>query len=168
MNYKIFTHKNLLASFIFCGLSFMFAEAQTCTPSIISTTGDFYANASGSVSFTIGEPIIETYSDPSNILTQGFQQTDYSFVGIKNIVSTKVEVNVYPNPFSSEFTINNTGDKQLYAEITDMTGKTICKMNLTSGLNEINPGNLSASLYILRIYDSSGSEVQAFKMIKNK
>jgi hypothetical protein len=168
MDNKIITSKKLVASFIIFGLSFVVSKAQYCTPSIISTDGNYYANAAGSVSFTIGEPIIETYSDATNVLTQGFQQTDYSFVGVDNIAPENVTIKVYPNPFQSEFTINNSGEKQSYAEITDLLGKVIYKTELTKGNNQINPGNLSDAVYLLKVYDNTGAEIQTFKMIKNQ
>ena len=39
---------------------------------VVSTQGDSYSNASGSIDFTIGEVIITTGTDGTNDLTQGF------------------------------------------------------------------------------------------------
>jgi len=41
---------------------------------VISSGGDYFSNSVGSISQTIGETVIDTYSTSSNILTQGFQQ----------------------------------------------------------------------------------------------
>jgi hypothetical protein len=168
MRFKINTLTKLLASFIFFNLSVALANAQYCTPSIISTSGNYYANTAGSVSFTIGEPIIETYSDPTNILTQGFQQADYSFEAVDNIIPEKTSITVYPNPFHTEFTINNSGVQESYVEITDMQGKVIYKTTLTPGRNQVNPGNLSNAIYLLKVYDNTGNVLQTFKMLKNQ
>jgi hypothetical protein len=43
---------------------------------VVSTQGDSYSNSSGSIDFTIGEVIINTGTDGTNDLTQGFHQTN--------------------------------------------------------------------------------------------
>ncbi|MBC8488731.1 MAG: hypothetical protein H8D45_22130 [Bacteroidetes bacterium] len=54
-------------------LSFAVA-AQSLSPEVIASSGDYYENANASLSWTLGEIATETYSNASNILTQGFQQ----------------------------------------------------------------------------------------------
>ena len=51
---------------------------------VISSQGDSYSNASGSVDFTIGEVVIATGTDGNNDLTQGFHQTNWNFVGLED------------------------------------------------------------------------------------
>ena len=55
-------------------LSPIFISAQTTSPEIIASSGAYFSNASGSLSWTLGEPVTETFINGSNILTQGFQQ----------------------------------------------------------------------------------------------
>ena len=49
---------------------------------VVSTQGDSYSNASSSIDFTIGEVIIDTGTDGTNDLTQGFHQSNWSLVGV--------------------------------------------------------------------------------------
>ena len=49
---------------------------------VVSTQGDSYTNASGSIDFTIGEVVINTVTDGTNDLTQGFHQTNWNFLGV--------------------------------------------------------------------------------------
>ncbi len=51
-----------------------FSMAQVLSPTVVATGGGYFATASASVSFTIGETVIESYSAGSVGLTQGFQQ----------------------------------------------------------------------------------------------
>ena len=53
---------------------------------IISTSGDYFENTTGSISWTIGESMIETYTNGSEILTQGFQQSRLTEVDRKSVV----------------------------------------------------------------------------------
>ena len=46
------------------------------------TSGDYFQNAQASLSWTIGEPMTETYTTGTNILTQGFHQTGLTIVSI--------------------------------------------------------------------------------------
>ncbi len=48
--------------------------AQSTSPDVIASSGEYYENANNSISYTLGEIAVETYSNGSNILTQGFQQ----------------------------------------------------------------------------------------------
>src|SRR6478736_1254128 len=48
--------------------------AQSISPDVVASAGDYFLSASGSVSWTIGEPVTDTYTASSNILTKGFQQ----------------------------------------------------------------------------------------------
>lgn len=160
-------NKHLVLVFaLACGASVV--SAQTLTPDVIASTGSYFANASGSLSFTLGEPVIPTYGDGSNILTQGFQQTTYSFTAIDEITQSNAAISVYPNPFASTFTIQNAGGKKLNAEIIDASGKLILEKTLTSEKTQINLGNLSDALYFLRVYDETGTTLQTFKIEKAK
>ena len=50
--------------------------AQSLSPEVIASSGDYYENANASLSWTLGEIATETYSYGNNILTQGFQQPE--------------------------------------------------------------------------------------------
>ena len=66
-------------------LSF-FLIRQINAQEVVSAGGGDFTNSSLSVSWTIGEPITETYSVGSNILTQGFHQSKLSVIGIMILV----------------------------------------------------------------------------------
>jgi len=51
-----------------------FISAQTVSPEVISSSGDYFEGANGSLSWTLGEIATETFSSGNIILTQGFQQ----------------------------------------------------------------------------------------------
>jgi hypothetical protein len=48
--------------------------AQSTSPTVIASSGEYFENANNSISYTLGEIATETFSNGSNILTQGFQQ----------------------------------------------------------------------------------------------
>jgi hypothetical protein len=68
-----------LTATIICLAMFKRINAQTLSPQVIASAGGYQSNASASLSFTIGETVIQTFTSPNNILTQGFQQP-YSMI----------------------------------------------------------------------------------------
>ncbi|MEZ5197256.1 MAG: hypothetical protein R2764_12900 [Bacteroidales bacterium] len=48
--------------------------AQSVSPEVVASSGDYYEGTNGSLSWTLGEIATETYSAGGVILTQGFQQ----------------------------------------------------------------------------------------------
>jgi hypothetical protein len=67
--------KTLLVMTI-CAAFSVFASGQTLSPTVISTAGDYYTGTAATLSVTIGEPVVETYTSGSNVLSTGFQQSD--------------------------------------------------------------------------------------------
>ena len=84
--------------------SFTLAKSQMLSPEVIASGGDFFVSPAGSLSWTLGEPVVETISNSAIqlILTQGFQQPVEidTTVGIGDIGLSNVFVNLYPNPAS--------------------------------------------------------------------
>lgn len=65
--------KKIIFSLIIILIPF-FITAQSVSPEVISSSGDYYEGANGSLSWTLGEIATETFSSGNVILTQGFQQ----------------------------------------------------------------------------------------------
>ena len=52
----------------------MIGFGQVTTPSVVSSSGDSYSSGGVIMDFTLGEIVIETFSNNANILTQGFRE----------------------------------------------------------------------------------------------
>ena len=52
----------------------MLMSAQATSPEVTASSGAYFSNATGSISWTLSEPVTETYTNGGNTLTQGFQQ----------------------------------------------------------------------------------------------
>ena len=50
----------------------LFVAISVSAQEVVATQGDSYSNASANIDFTIGEVIIDTGTDGTNDLTQGF------------------------------------------------------------------------------------------------
>lgn len=94
-------------SLIFVVLMVKSLNAQMLTPTVISSGGAFYSNASAMLSTTIGElTMIETFSSSANFLTQGFQQPEILTVGLEESPASNNAVLIFPNPATDVFTLS--------------------------------------------------------------
>jgi len=143
--------------------------SQTTTPEILTTSGGYQSNASASLSWTLGEPIIETGNSPSNFLTQGFQQpADIIITTVDNTQNPKGNVTAYPNPASSLIYVSGTSNQPMLAEVYDLTGQMVCKKTISTEDNSLNVGNLSNSIYLLKVFTTEGKLLQTLKIDKIK
>jgi len=117
---------------------------------VISTQGDSYSNANGSIDCTIGEVVINTNSDGSNDITQGFHQTNWNFLGIE-VVDPEYDVTIFPNPTQDLLTIRTKLFEQVLCQFYDAQGKLVLQKILTSEqtaipVSQLTPGNYSLTL----------------------
>ena len=71
----------------------------------VSTAGNHGKTTSGSLSWTVGEPVIKTITDGTNTLTQGFQQSRLTITAISDLKIPGIELSVYPNPTNNFLSI---------------------------------------------------------------
>src|SRR5690242_9955423 len=75
------------------------ACCQTVTPTVLSNNGGFTQTSSGSIAWTIGEPVSELYQKPGHITTMGFHQTDLDVIAFLNDHPADADgIVVFPNP----------------------------------------------------------------------
>ncbi len=124
--------KNKLPSQFYLLLIFFLSiagiSAQQLSPFVTSTTGGFYTNTSGMLSFTAGEmSAIETFSSSTNILTQGFQQVWELGTSIDENQSTPFTFSIYPNPSDGHFNLvtENKQNAHVDVRIIDLLGREV-------------------------------------------
>lgn len=158
--------KKLLLLFL---LSFSISiNAQTISPEVIATSGDYYTSSSVSLSWTLGEMIVETFSSSSIILTQGFQQPYYSLVSIVENTNQELDIEFFPNPVIDFFTIriNSEPDTEVIIEIIDIQGKLLFTTQTHEKLTKIDLSNYSGNIYILSIQNTENEQYSIYKIIK--
>ncbi len=138
----------------------------TLKPDVVTTTGGYYSNSAGSLSWTMGEPISETFSDGNNTITQGFQQGSYSIVSVNEVDQPDVNITVYPNPFTSTLNIKSDSSGPIRIEAIDMQGNSISTQSFENGQGQIDLSNLPEAIYLLRVYDNNGKQLKVFKIQK--
>ena len=55
-------------------IAFEYSNAQSLTPTVVASQGNYFSSPAISVAWTLGEVMSETYSSSNYFLTQGFHQ----------------------------------------------------------------------------------------------
>lgn len=85
-------------------------------------------------------------------------------LGIGNINAPHDNVNLYPNPAQTEVNIAITGNYQANrVEVYDITGKAIGAYSVTNNSLTINTQSYPSGLYIYKLFDNTGAELNVGK-----
>jgi hypothetical protein len=164
--------KIILLSVLVSCILFTCADAQSLSPSVVSTSGAFYSNGSGMLSSTIGElTMVETFSNGSAILNQGFQQTFDFTTGINNPVVSS-GLSIYPNPTSGNVTVQlpSSFTDEVSTSIYDAIGKLVYRkteklIGQSSTLN-LTLENFIDGMYLVEVKTHSENFVTKINLIK--
>lgn len=146
---------------------FLFATAIQAQE-VVSTAGSYGETASGSLSWTVGEPVIETITNGTNTLTQGFQQSKLTVTAINDLKIPGIELSVYPNPTNSFLSIEVKTDKQrdLLLSLFDINGKLILQKKMVGNKQTIKMQNNKSGTYILKVTEGN-KEIKTYQIVKH-
>ena len=133
---------------------------------VVSTQGDSYSNASGNIDFTIGEVIINTGTDGTNDLTQGFHQTNWNFLGVEDH-SPSYEATIFPNPTSEVLNIRTSTFENVTYTLYDAQGKLVMQDILSAEQTPIQVGQFAPGSYSLTLKNQT-QNLKTFKLIKQQ
>lgn len=136
-----------------------FAQEQN----VVSSSGGQYFFSTGSMTWTVGEVIINTVESPDNKLTQGFNQTNINIVGITEYIH-KIKISVFPNPTTDFINIEST--KKTTLKIYDLSQKLILEKALNKK-EKVDLSQLSSGTYFLAFYKNN-KRVKTVKIIIQK
>jgi len=136
--------------------------------SAVATGGDA-SSSDGSVSYSVGQVLVERTSDGTYNVTPGVQQAYEvsEVVGLHENVISNLELNAYPNPTTDGVTIGipNFGNEALSFSLIDATGRQIQKGQITSANTSVEMSNLEPATYFIKVSELS-QPVKTFKIIK--
>ncbi len=140
--------------------------AQSVSPEVIASAGAHFAIPTIQMSWTLGEPITQTFSNGSATLTQGFQQSNISLVSVENL-DPLIEIRAYPNPISDFLTIE-LSDNALNSEmqLIDATGKVVLLGRVTAPKFILDFTAYSKGTYYLNFKNENGSILHTITLQK--
>lgn len=155
-------------------MGFCFAtNAQSLDRQVIGSAGGFDSQGGYSLSFTVGEPVVETAISGTLVLTQGFQQPDDIKVGVNDIVKLEMDYSIFPNPTANQLTVQLSADEvvEVYISLHDMLGKELSQLNRTVLVDGVTQqqydlSSLAAANYMLILSDKQGNLLGQFKIQK--
>ena len=164
--------KRSILSFVFLlSMGFLFAQVSMVN-SVLATAGDFQTNGSYSLSWTVGELAVNTLTEGSNVLTQGFQQPWDMSVSIQDGPEINWSVKAYPNPVYDYLNVKFSLEKseEFSIEVTDITGKKVLtrepQMINTDEIVDLDFTQFKPGIYFLRVYSSDQKVHKVYKIKK--
>ncbi len=154
---------------ILLALLFTLSASSQYKQDVIASAGGYNTASGISISWTLGETIIPTFTSTDNtlILTHGFQQ-QLIITAVEENLETLVNITVYPNPASDN--VNIRFEKPLDDEVNLMVissqGKPVKTMIIeaTTIEKQINLQDLPAGIYYLKL--TKGKLSNVYKVVK--
>jgi len=165
--------KNILL-LLFFGLCFTYwGGSQSLERSTLSSAGTFYNISGTQLSWSAAQPgLVETFSNSSATLTQGFHQQDF-FSSITEIVPDLFTIKVYPNPSTGDFffDLSAMNEGKIDLQLFDASGRVIFSQGSFSTINSlwnhrINLGYLPVGIYHCRFLFQSQTGGHRIKNLK--
>ena len=126
----------------------------------MNTSGGNVANSSGSVSFSVGQLLVNNVNNSNMISVQQGVQFPYEIFGLGINSSTLLNsfMKIYPNPTSYILNIDvqNIDLVNLVVEVYDSQNKLLFSEKLYSNNNKIELDELSPGLYYTIIHNNFG------------
>lgn len=152
------------------------AYAQpTLERSVLSAAGDDETVSGFSLSWTMGEPVIQTSVSLNGqlILTQGFQQANLFRDGVDPGPQVLLDYEIYPNPASDYLIAKLSSDKPVTLGIVVLDAKgsaTPVPSQQVQVVGEkevrLDLSALAEGFYLLSIQDENGNRVASFTIEK--
>jgi hypothetical protein len=139
-------------------------KSQSVSPEVLSSAGGVNQSSGGSIEWTIGEPVSDTYTSSNHIATMGFHQPELSLANAIKELRTEGEFMVYPNPVQDELKISFDGLPLSNYRLTlsDMTGRIISTRQFTSSAElrqvALQVQGLAQGNYLLHVSSSTFSK----------
>lgn len=134
-------------------------SAQSLERFVIASSGGFDHVGSITISYTIGElAAVESFvNNPIMHLTQGFQQPENWFTGIKTNPVQNASFSVFPNPATEFVTVRFEGltDGPLEVSLYDVIGQRVKTAQFSREIGQtdyqLNLSDIAQGLYIIRL-----------------
>jgi len=159
--------RKLMLSVVFlCIFGLSTLKAQVAVPA----AGSNASGNGGTVSYSIGQVVYQTYTGTNASIAEGIQQPYEIFVvtGIEQAKSINLLVSAYPNPAKDYLTLNisDSNPSVFSFQLYGMDGRILLNEKITESLTIIPVSNFVTATYFLKVTRDS-QEIKTFKIIKN-
>lgn len=145
-------------------------SAQSVSPSVVATSGGHAQGEGLTISWTLGEMVIETFQNDNNdlILTQGFHQTDIVITSVYEAKSLDIQISAFPNPVKEQLTVSvqEGAADSIQFGLIDLQGNLLLEGELEGRETNIDLATFRSGVYFLTL-TIKGEQVKTFRIIKN-
>ncbi|MBL7137256.1 MAG: hypothetical protein ISS17_00585 [Bacteroidales bacterium] len=137
----------------------------------MASAGDYFVGYNATLSWTLGEPIIEHSAFNNYSLTQGFQQVFLQTVEIPEIPLNPSQISVYPIPVRDflHVVISSPISSEIYLlELYDLMGKALYSKELEGPVihEKISMSQFVSHLFLLKVTNTFIHETNIVKVLK--
>ena len=152
---------------VFSAALFVLSAVAQVKQEVIASAGGYNVASNISISWTLGETIIPTFTSPNLILTHGFQQ-QIIITAIEENLENEVKITVFPNPASDNVNIlfEEPVDGEVKIYMLNSLGKLVKTDFIEPAMVEkqINLQDLPAGIYYFKLIKGNLSNV--YKVVK--
>ncbi|MBS4013791.1 MAG: T9SS type A sorting domain-containing protein [Bacteroidetes bacterium] len=133
----------------------------------VVTGGNFHQNSQGSITWGLGEAVIETFKQDNIIVTQGFQQSKLTVTSIYDVPESEFSIVAFPNP-ANDFVylkIESSEFEGVQFVVYDINGRMLIRQHFSSELEKISFSDLRSGVYFIKVIHKE-KELKNFKIIK--
>jgi len=135
---------------------------------VVGSSGAGKTTDNTTLTWTIGQPIIKTFSGDGATLSSGNQQTDVKLLvtAVEDKNGTAFQIEAYPNPTQEKLTItfNEALKTASSYELISSDGKCIASSPILINNQSIDVASLLTGMYILNVHINNSTK--SFKIIK--
>lgn len=144
--------------------------AQSISQEVIASSGDYFTNPEASLSWTLGEPVVETFENGNVTLTQGFHQPEIILTAIKEPKGKDYEINVFPNPAVDIVNIDlELGNEEVIAvQLYNMKGERLINKKFQQRLFQLDLSSLASANYLLSLRRLNGELITTYLINKTR
>jgi hypothetical protein len=155
-----------LSALLLLGLGLTGLQAQES----VNATGGVATGSDGSVNYSVGQVVYQTYAGTNGSVAEGIQQP-YEISVVTEIEEAKginLIVSAYPNPTTDYLTLSiaDFNASKLAYQLYDINGKLLENKKLEGNQTSIVMSNLVPATYFLKVTQEN-KELKTFKIIKN-
>lgn len=130
------------------------------------TAGGEASGSGGTVSYSIGQTIIESASGNNGMLSSGVQQAIEVMIetGFEDVAG--IDLTVFPNPTTDDVVLAVENSESLSYQLFNLKGELLKESDLVGGQTNISLSETPAGAYLLKVINND-QEVKVFKIIKH-
>ena len=166
-NYIIMKKESIIPLIVLMLITLFVMQANAQLQNVTATSGGNFTGSVYAVSFTVGEPVINTLLQGNVMVTQGFHQPHLTVTALDEAKGVALNIKAWPNPTTHfvQLEISNELTRGSSFQLFSMSGSLIKENKLEGTITEISFQNMKSATYLLRVIQNNQT-LRTFKIIK--